>query len=124
MDATAEPNTPCSLPIDLGTICRTGAKRAGRAGIYAFELLGTPSAPAAFGTQGDGPARVVANVTDLGVIAKRGEAGAVVWVTKLSNAALVSNATAELWSAQGVLLGRAQTDERGLARFANLPPRG
>jgi uncharacterized protein YfaS (alpha-2-macroglobulin family) len=124
MDASAEPNTPRTLPIDLGTICRTGAKRAGRAGIYAFELTGTPSTPAAFGTQGDGPARLVANVTDLGVIAKRGEASAVVWVAKLSNGTLVPNATAELWSAQGGLLGRVQTDERGLARFTNLPAPG
>jgi uncharacterized protein YfaS (alpha-2-macroglobulin family) len=123
-ETRAAPNTARTLPIDLGAICNADAKRAGASGVYAFELAGRPAAPSDYGQQGDGPARVVANVTDLAVIAKRGATTGLAWVTRLSTGALVPNAAAELWSAQGQLLGRAQTDEHGLARFAKLPEAG
>lgn len=121
LDASAPANTARSVPIDLGAICN---ERARKPGVYAFELIGNTAAPSEYGQQGDGPARVVANLTDLGVIAKRGDRSGIVWVTKLSTGALVANAAAELWSGQGALLARAQTDERGLARFPKLPEAG
>ncbi|HET6338536.1 MAG TPA: MG2 domain-containing protein [Polyangiales bacterium] len=121
LDARAQPNTARTVPLDLGAICSGEATRAGKSGVYAFELVGNPSAPTKYGQQGDGPARLVANLTDLAVIAKRGDTSAIAWVTRLSTGALVPNAAAELWSASGQLLARAQTDERGLARFAKLP---
>ena len=89
--------------------------------MFALEL--TPESPllASFGRQGDQPARLLANITDLSVLAKRGVSTAVVWVTRLSNGALVARADVKLIDANGATLAKAQTDERGLARFAKLP---
>jgi uncharacterized protein YfaS (alpha-2-macroglobulin family) len=120
MAANAEPNVARTLPLDLGASC-SAQGRAGQPGIYAYQLTGTPATPTAFGLQGDAPARLVANVTDLGVIAKRGAGSAVVWVTQLATGAVVPNAAVELWSVHGDLVRRARTDERGLARFTKLP---
>jgi uncharacterized protein YfaS (alpha-2-macroglobulin family) len=118
MAADAPPNAARQLQLDLGGQCGAGA---GRAGLFALEL--TPESPllASSGRQGDQPARLLANVTDLSVLAKRGASTAVVWVTRLSNGALVPRAEVRLLDEKGATLANARTDERGLARFAALP---
>lgn len=118
MDVSAPANQPRTLPLDLGAACGAGARRSG---VFVFELSGKPAVASAFGLQGDGPVRLIANVTDLAVLAKRGANSAVVWVKRLSNGDLVPNANVELWSAQRQLLGRARTDAQGLAKLAKLP---
>jgi uncharacterized protein YfaS (alpha-2-macroglobulin family) len=120
LDSRAAPNAARTLPIDLGQRCGRGA---GAPGLYALELA--PDAKStARGRQGDAPARLLANVTDLGVVTKRGTSGALVWVTRLSNGALVAGAQVEALDASGAVLATARTDARGLARLSHLPAPG
>lgn len=118
LNTRSEPNLAKTLPLDLGALC---GLRPGQAGLYALELQPRAASLTTLGRQGDEPARAVANVTDLGVVAKRGAHQALVWVTRLSSGALVPNAEVSLFDAQGRSLGKAQTDQLGLARIAQLP---
>ncbi len=120
LDSRAAPNAAHVAPIDLGARCGRGA---GAPGLYALELK--PDAKSiAGGRQGDAPARLIANVTDLAIVTKRGTAGALVWVTRLSNGSLVAGAEVEALDAGGNVLATARTDARGLARLPHLPPAG
>jgi uncharacterized protein YfaS (alpha-2-macroglobulin family) len=119
LDAKAEPNAGRELPLNLGAQCGSGA---GAPGLYVLELKPGASSVTTQGRQGDDPARLLANVTDLGVVAKRGESSALIWVTRLSNGALVANAAVDVIGANGRVLASSRTDARGLARFGKLPP--
>jgi uncharacterized protein YfaS (alpha-2-macroglobulin family) len=116
LEAAAAPNHARTIALDLGARCGAASERAG---LYALELVPT-AAQGGSEFQGDRPARLLANVTDLGVVAKRGESSALVWVTRLSNSALVADASVELIDASGHLEQSARTDARGLALFAHL----
>ena len=121
MDATAVANQARTLPLDLGTSCRGGHAAPGKPGLYALELVAkTPAGGGAL--QGDVPARMLANVTDLALLSKRGARSGLVWVSRLATGALVEGAGVEWIDAQGRLLARAASDARGLARFPRLPP--
>src|SRR6185312_815909 len=74
----AAANRARTLPLDLGALC---AQQAGQPGVYALELQPRAAALQTLGRQGDEPARAIANVTDLAVVAKRGASHALVWVT-------------------------------------------
>jgi alpha-2-macroglobulin len=121
LSTRGEPNVAKTLPLDLGALC---GQKSGQPGTYALELQPRAATLAQLGRQGDEPARAIANVTDLGVVAKRGAHQAVVWVSRLSNGALVPDASVTLFDASGRSLGTAQTDQLGLARLPQLPPIG
>lgn len=118
LDSVSKPNTARNLDLNLGEMC--GAER-DAPGIYILEI--EPIAPKlnTFGRQGDVPARLLANVTDLAVVAKRGAHNALVWVTRLSNGALVAGANVDLLNDNGTRIGGARTDARGMARFNWVP---
>ena len=99
------------------------ARRTGKPGLYALELVpGREQRERRQAGRATRPARLLANVTDLGVVAKRGASSALVWVTRLSNGALVAGAAVELLDAAGgVLAQRAHRRARPGALRA-LPP--
>ncbi len=57
----------------------------------------------------------LAKVSDLGITAKLGDEGSVVWVTRLSSTAPVPNADVEIWRS-GNRVARYKTDTDGIAR--------
>ena len=118
LSVRAAPNAAFNLPLDLASLC---GQPAGQAGLFMLDLAPQGAALKLLGRQGDDPARVLANVTDLALLAKRGAHSGLVWVHKLSNGALVSGAEVELLSGEGKSLARGTTDAQGLARFSQLP---
>ncbi len=117
LDAKQRPNTARTVPLDLGERC---GPESGAPGIYAMQIEPLGETGPVANRQGDDPARLLANVTDLGVVAKRGEQGALVWVTRLSSGALVRGARVRVLDHQGELISQGRTDSRGLARFSGL----
>jgi len=115
---SASPNQAKSLPLDLAGLCGLAPQQSG---VFALDL--TPQGPLLehLGRQGDEPARLLANVTDLALVAKRGAHSALVWVHKLSTGALVPGAEVELLASDGQSLAKSASDAQGLARFAQLP---
>ncbi|HMI91400.1 MAG TPA: hypothetical protein VK509_08555, partial [Polyangiales bacterium] len=114
LDTSVAVNAGRNVEIDLGARC--GGKAAGAPGLYASAL--EPSGlPAERELQGYGRARLLANVTDLALVAKRGERTGLVWVTRFSNGALVPGATVQALDADGRVLATARSDAQGLARF-------
>jgi alpha-2-macroglobulin len=69
------------------------------------------------GWQGDGRKRVLANVTDLGVLLKVGAKSSLLWVTRLSDGAVVDGAAVRVYSPQGKLVYSGATGPDGLAAF-------
>ncbi len=63
-------------------------------------------------------------VTNLGVHFKWGLESSLVWVTRLDNAEPVAGTALQVWNCEGTMLAEATTDVQGVARFADLPPRG
>jgi alpha-2-macroglobulin len=119
LDTSVAANVGRNVEIDLGARC---GKTAGAPGLYASAL--EPS-----GLPGDRVlqqprARLLANVTDLALVAKRGERTGLVWVTRFSNGALVPGATVQALDVDGRVLATARSDAQGLARFAKLPVTG
>ena len=113
LDAAAAANAPRQLALDLAAQCGAG-------GLYALDLTPVPVAKGAE-LQGDRPARWLGNVTDLGVVAKRGASSALAWVSRLSNGEPVSGASVELLDGGGRTLASATSDARGLAVLPALP---
>lgn len=63
------------------------------------------------------PYRVLANVTDLGIVLKAGPASGLVWVTSVSSGNPVSGARVSLYSPQGRKVHSGVTDGDGLLRL-------
>jgi len=63
------------------------------------------------------PFRVLANVTNLGVLVKAGTASGLVWVTRISDGQPVKGATVSVFSPRGKQLHRGVTDPRGMLRL-------
>ena len=63
------------------------------------------------------PYRVLANVTDLGVVLKAGPASGMVWVTSMSEGNPVSGAGVTVYSVEGKRLFRGVTDGKGMLRL-------
>lgn len=61
--------------------------------------------------------RVLANVTDLGILVKAGTASGLVWVTNLSTGKPVPGANVSVYTPQGRMAYRGQTDTDGLLRM-------
>jgi uncharacterized protein YfaS (alpha-2-macroglobulin family) len=59
--------------------------------------------------------RVLANVTDLGVLLKAGSSSGLVWVTSMSTGKPVAGASVHLYSPRGKVVWSGSSDERGLA---------
>ncbi|HKE14154.1 MAG TPA: MG2 domain-containing protein [Kofleriaceae bacterium] len=59
--------------------------------------------------------RVLANVTDLGVLLKAGSSSGLVWVTSMSTGKPVAGASVQVYSPRGKLVWSGTSDERGLA---------
>lgn len=60
--------------------------------------------------------RVLANVTDLGILTKAGTASGLVWVAALSTGKPVANAQVSLYTPQGRLAFSGKTDKQGILR--------
>lgn len=118
LDVSMPANAPGFAALDLGRDC---AGTPGAPGMYLIDLSPTTEITAPDDRQGDAPARLLANVTDLGVVAKRGQSSALVWATRLSTGAVVRGAEVRLLDSSGGLIAKGRTDGRGLARFAKLP---
>ena len=59
--------------------------------------------------------RVLANVTDLGVLLKAGTSSGLVWVTSMSTGKPVAGASVQIYSPRGKVVWSGSSDERGLA---------
>ncbi|MEM9488398.1 MAG: MG2 domain-containing protein, partial [Myxococcota bacterium] len=61
--------------------------------------------------------RVLANVTDLGILLKAGAASGLVWVTAISTGQPVPGASVTIYTPEGKVAHRGQTDASGLLRI-------
>ena len=61
--------------------------------------------------------RVLANITDLGVLLKAGPASGLVWVTRISTGTPVASAKVTIYSPQGKRVWTGTTDKDGLVRL-------
>ncbi|HEY3355314.1 MAG TPA: MG2 domain-containing protein [Polyangia bacterium] len=106
--------------VDLAATCGGDAARPG--GLY---LLDVTSPDLGRGER----RRVLANVTDLGLVAKVGNASSLVWVVRLSSGAPVSGATVEIRDLKGKVRYSAVTgpqgtvDAPGATKLVGLKPR-
>ncbi|MBI1946858.1 MAG: Ig-like domain-containing protein [Deltaproteobacteria bacterium] len=104
----SRPNEPVSLDVDVGAAAGT------QGGLFCLRL----EAPGT-GSEANG---VVAStmplqITDLGVTTKLFEGGALVWVTKLSNAQPVAGAVVELFDERGERLAGGTSAADGTVRL-------
>jgi uncharacterized protein YfaS (alpha-2-macroglobulin family) len=97
--------------LDFRTLCG----KAERGGFYFVELR-APDAEAHLGQYERYPYRVLANPTDLGVVAKVGSSGGAVWVTSFASGQPVSGATVTLREPGGKVQFTGVTDASGLVR--------
>ena len=118
LDTSTGLNAGRNVEIDLGARCGTAA---GAPGLYVSALDPSGLAPNVE-LQASGRARLLANVTDLALVAKRGARTGLVWVTRFSNGALVPGATVQAIDVDGKVVATTRSDAQGLARFAKLPP--
>lgn len=101
--------------LDLGATC---ARSPGARGVYLAELSSKEIKP-----DPDRPyltpnrRRVLANVTDLGVLLKVGPASGLVWVASLATGAPVAGAKVILYTPQGKQVAVDTTDADGLVRI-------
>src|SRR5690606_38779038 len=61
--------------------------------------------------------RVLANVTDLGILLKSGTSSGLIWVARLSTGKPVPGAAVTLYSPQGKVVHRGNTDKDGILRL-------
>jgi alpha-2-macroglobulin len=61
--------------------------------------------------------RVLANVTDLGILMKAGTASGIVWVSQISTGEPVDGANVAIYTPQGRLAHRGKTDKDGILRL-------
>ena len=88
----------------------------------ASPLLGASLLDARHGAQRSMYVRTTALVTNLGVHFKLGRENAAAWVTTLDKGQPVAGARVRVSSCDGTELASANTDEQGVARFADLSP--
>ena len=98
--------------LDLGATCGSGA---GKRGIYLAEISSEdikPDENRPWRTPAHN--RVLANVTDLGVLIKVGSASGLVWVTSLATGQPVAGAKVTVYTLDGKAAFAATTDANGL----------
>lgn len=61
--------------------------------------------------------RILANVTDLGILLKAGTASGLIWVSQISDGKPVAGADVTIYSPQGKLVHRGKTDQSGILRL-------
>jgi alpha-2-macroglobulin len=113
--------------LDLAATCEAGAPPAAIApsGVYLLEL-GSKDLMA---REGERQRRVLANVTDLGLLAKVGDASSLVWVVRLSDGQPVAGATVKLRDLKGKIrfTGTSNADgvvqAPGASKLLGLKPR-
>jgi alpha-2-macroglobulin len=110
--------------LDLATLC------GGRAsGVYLLEMTANAELGNNGGAQGS-DRRTLASVTDLGLLAKVGNASSLVWVVRLSTGEPVPGATVKIRDLQGKVrfTGRTGADGvvegPGASKLVNVKPRG
>jgi alpha-2-macroglobulin len=88
----------------------------GERGLYLADFSSTDIKPDPDRMWGYRPhRRVLANVTDLGVLLKAGTGSGLVWVTSLSTGKPVPGASVQIYSPRGQQVWSGTSDERGLA---------
>jgi alpha-2-macroglobulin len=101
--------------LDLGAQC---GGTAGERGMYLAEASSNQITPdSTRGWLSPRRNRVLANVTDMGVLLKVGTSSGVVWVTSLSSAAPVADAKVTVFDTTGKQVWTGATDAEGLARI-------
>ena len=100
--------------VDLGKVCagKPGARGVYLADVHSAEIVPDPDQPWRTRTAH----RVLANVTDLGVLIKTGPASGLVWVTSLSAGAPVGDAKVTVYTPAGKAVFTGVTDGQGLLR--------
>ena len=100
--------------VDLGATCgaTTGARGVYLADVRSAEVKVDPDEPWRTRTAH----RVLANLTDLGVLIQTGPASGLVWVTSLSGGAPVAGAKVTIYTPQGKAVFTATSDARGIVR--------
>ncbi len=101
-------NKPVDTALKLGDFFDTASP-----GLYRVML----TAPGSY----EGSQRYVL-VTDLGLVAKKGQDEVLVWASRFSDLSAVGGAEVTLVSDQNQVLARGRTDAKGLVRFTNLGP--
>jgi len=101
--------------LDLGKTCGTAA---GQRGVYLAEVRSDEIVPDTDrGWLSPRRNRVLANVTDLGVLIKTGTASGLVWVTSLASGAPVSGARVTVFTPQGKQVFAGTTTSDGLVKI-------
>ena len=113
LDGARNRNTVAELPF-------AGEGATPQSGIYAVEV----SSPAYLAAQSSpeydsykNPLYSLAQVTDLGVILKKGQNNSNVWVSSLSKGTSVAGAQVKVYSCSGEVVASFQTNEQGVASF-------
>ncbi|MCK9463497.1 MAG: MG2 domain-containing protein [Proteobacteria bacterium] len=100
--------------LDLKKMCGGNGAR----GIYLAEVTSEELTQRGDDSWRDGGRRrVLANVTDLGVLLKVGSSSGIIWVTRFSDGAPQAGATVRVYSPQGKQVYTGETDADGLVRF-------
>lgn len=100
--------------LDLGALCGAGS---GRRGVYLVQLRSDDIVPDPHRTWAYRPyQRVLANVTDLGVLLKVGDGSGLVWVTRLSDGEPVPGARVTLYTHEGKRTFTGNTGADGILR--------
>jgi uncharacterized protein YfaS (alpha-2-macroglobulin family) len=101
--------------LDLGNTCSTSA---GARGVYLAEVRSDEIQPDTNrGWLNPRRNRVLANVTDMGVLIKTGTSSGVVWVTSLATGAPIGGATVTVYTPQGKQVHTGVTAPDGLVKI-------
>ena len=100
--------------LELHSLC---SDKPGRRGLFLAELRSRDLLPDDRGYRYRPRQRVLANVTDLGVLLKVGPASGLVWVTGISHGKPVPGATVTIFDLRGRRLFRGTSDGQGLVRL-------
>jgi alpha-2-macroglobulin len=101
--------------LDLGKTC---GRADGTRGVYLAEVRSDEIEPDPHrGWLNPRRNRVLANVTDLGILIKTGTASGIVWVTSLATGAPVAGAKVSVYTPAGKLVHAATTAADGIARI-------
>lgn len=100
--------------VDLGATCggRSGARGVYLADVRSAEIVPDPKEP----WRTRATHRVLANLTDLGVLVQAGPASGLVWVTSLSTGKPVAGARVTVYTPQGKAVHTGTSDGAGLVR--------
>ena len=97
--------------LELGKLCGASAK-----GVFLAEVRSDEVEPDQSQWWQPRRNRVLANVTDMGVVIKTGVASGVVWVTSLATGQPIAGAKVAIYTPQGKLVHEAVSDADGLVR--------